>query len=92
MDDEIKISLDRISAIVQMNESVEFSTADVIRGYCGGFFSNTGTPAYYSFNAQFGKILKYNMDRLGIREVATNVRVTDDRGHETSTSTWVRSI
>lgn len=91
MDEWIEVSLDRVKAITQAIESEEFSTGDVIREYGGGFFSNKNTPAYYSFNAQFGKLLKRNMTQLGIREVAANVQIKDDRGHETSASVWARN-
>ena len=91
MDETIEVSLDRVRTVILEIDSPEFSTADVIRGYCGGFFANSGTPAYYSFNAQFGKLLKRNEGQLGIREIVANVRITDDRGQETSSSTWVRN-
>ena len=91
MDEVIEVSLDRIKAIIQTLNAEQFSTGDVIREYTGGFFSNKNTPAYYSFNAQFGKLLKRNMDRLGIREISSNVQVKDDHGHDTSASVWARS-
>lgn len=91
MDELIEVSLERVREVILGLNSSEFSTADVIRGYCGGFFANTGTPAYYSFNAQFGKLLKRNSERLGIREAVANVGIADDRGRQTSSSTWVRT-
>ncbi len=90
-DDAIEVSLDRVREIIRASSSRAFSTADVIREYGGGFFSNRDTTACYSFNAQFGKLLKRNRRQLGIREVAANVRVTDDRGHETSASVWMQN-
>ena len=91
MDETIEVSLDRVRAIIQTISSDEFSTGDVIREYGGGFFSNKNTPAHYSFNAQFGKLLKRNMGPLGIREIAANVPIKDDRGHETRSSVWARN-
>ena len=91
MDEVIEVSLERVREVILDLNSPEFFTADVIRGYCGGFFTNTGTPAYYSFNAQVGKLLKRNEERLGIREIAASVGITDDRGHQTSSSKWVRN-
>jgi hypothetical protein len=91
MDEAIEVSLDRVRAIIQTISANDFSTGDIIREYGGGFFSNQNTPAYYSFNAQFGKLLKRNMSQLGIREVASNVQTKDDRGNATSTSVWARN-
>jgi len=91
VDEQIEVSLERVRAVILELNSSEFFTADIIRGYCGGFFANTGTPAYYSFNAQFGKLLKRNEEVLGISESAANVGITDDRGHPTSSSKWVRN-
>jgi len=90
VDETIEVSLERVRAVILEIESPEFSTAEVIRGYCGGFFANTGTPAYYSFNAQFGKLLKRNFVTLGIKESTAKVPITDDNGHQTSASVWTR--
>jgi len=86
----IEVSLDRLRTIIAAFEVPEFSTDDVIRGYCGGFFSNTGTPAYYSFNAQFGKLLRSNEAALGIEHLLADQPIKDDRQHATSSSTWRR--
>lgn len=91
MDESIEVSLNRVREIIQTIGADEFSTADIIREYGGGFFSNQNTPAYYSFNAQFGKLLKRNMSQMGIREVASNVQAKDDRCNATSTSIWARN-
>ena len=91
MDESIEVSLDRIRAIIAGFESDEFSTSDVLREYGGGFFTNTGTPAHYSFNAQFGKLLKRNETALEIEEVRANVSAQDDNGRSTSTSVWRRA-
>lgn len=63
-------------------------TSDVIRDYCGGFYSNIGIPASRSFNAQFGKLLKANSAFLGTKEVAANTSIKDDLKHPTSASKW----
>jgi hypothetical protein len=90
VDEEIKISLDRIENIISGFGEGEFSTVAVVREYCGGFFSNKETPAYYSFNAQFGKLLKRNEERLGIVQVESGASETDDRVPpvKTTTSIW----
>ncbi|MEO3988162.1 hypothetical protein [Plesiomonas shigelloides] len=86
--DNIEVSLARVSEIIERIGGSEFSTADVLREYSGGFYSNKSTPAYYSFNAQFGKLLSRNASLLKIREVQENTKVSDDNGHKTSSSTW----
>lgn len=91
MDEIIEVSIPRIQEIINDFGSAEFTTADVLRGYSGGFYSNVGTPAYYSFNAQFGKLLQKNSATLEISEVQSNVTIPDDNGHKTSTSIWRRS-
>ncbi|BDA61035.1 hypothetical protein [Shewanella xiamenensis] len=91
MNEKIEVSIPRIQEIINDFGSAEFSTADVLRGYSGGFYSNVGTPAYYSFNAQFGKLLKRNSEALGITEIQSNVTIPDDNDHTTSTSFWRRS-
>lgn len=88
MKENIEVSLERIQQIVESYNEKEFMTAEVIRDYSGGFYSNKDTPAYYSFNAQFGKLLKRNELSLRIVEVQSDVRTKDDNGHPTSTSVW----
>ena len=88
MDERIDISLDRIHNCIQEINKSEFTTAEVIRKYFGRFCSNIGTPAIYSFNAQFGALLKRNATRLGITEIASSESIQDDHGHNTSTSRW----
>ncbi|WP_404419490.1 hypothetical protein [Marinospirillum sp.] len=90
MDEAIPVSLDRIRKMIAQIESEHFSTADVLRRYNGGFCSNHGTPAQFSFNAQFGKLLKRNAEDLGIREVEPDASIEDDHGHPTSSSIWAR--
>lgn len=91
MDEAIPVSLDRIKAIIDGITSETFSTADVLRGYSGGFCSNHGTPAQFSFNAQFGRLLKRNENKLGIRELESDTPTDDDHGHPTRTSVWARN-
>lgn len=91
MDEVIDISLERLTSIILELDPARFSTADVIRGYCGGFFSNAGTPAHYSLNAQFGKLLKRNEGRLGIERIEADVAVKDDQGRPTNSSFWQRT-
>jgi hypothetical protein len=93
VDEEIKVSLERIENIISGFGESEFSTVAVVREYCGGFFTNKETPAHYSFNAQFGKLLKRNVERLGIVQVESEVSETDDRVPpvKTTTSIWRRN-
>ncbi len=91
MYEAIEVSLDRIGAIISRFREGEFSTIDVLREYGGGFYSNAETPAYYSFNAQFGKLLKRNAETLGIEEVRQNADGKDDNGRNTTTSIWRRA-
>jgi len=88
MDEKIDISLGRIRNCIQEIDRSEFTTAEVIKKYFGRFCSNIGTPATYSFNAQFGALLKRNESQLGITEIASNEAIEDDHGHHTSTSRW----
>ena len=88
MDEGIEVSLARIKSIIESFNGNEFSTGDVIREYCGTFCSNIGTPAYYSFNAQFGKLLKRNVETLSITETDKSKTTKDDHGHSTTTSVW----
>lgn len=88
MDERIDISLERVRDCIEKLDSDEFTTADVIRKYFGRFCSNIGTPAIYSFNAQFGALLKRNESQLGVTEIASDEAVKDDHGHNTTTSRW----
>ena len=88
MDEAIEVSLDRIKTIISTLPVEGFFTADVIEKYCGGFYSNIETPAYYSFNAQFGKLLRRNEEYLGITQVAESGPIKDKHGHPTSSSKW----
>ena len=88
MDEHIEVSLNRIESCIEAIGQGEFTTADVIRRYSGRFCANIGTPPAYSFNAQFGKLLKRNETRLRIVEVASNESTEDDHGHPTTTSRW----
>jgi hypothetical protein len=87
--DQIEVNLDRIRSIIATLRP-EFSTGDVIGGYNGVFCSNLNTPAQYSFNAQFGKILKRNNQELGIEEITESHPGKDDRGQPTTMSLWRR--
>ena len=88
MDEHIDVSLTRIENCIQALQQDEFTTAEVIRQYFGRFCSNLETPAVYSINAQFGKLLKRNETRLRITEIASNESIEDDHGHPTRTSRW----
>lgn len=92
MDEQIEVSLDRIKEIISAFDiSSNFSTTDVIEKYSGIFVSNIKTPAFYSFNAQFGKLLKRNEIALEISEIQKEYPITDGIGHKTKTSLWRRN-
>jgi len=88
MDERIEVSLHRIEKTIYSLRGNTFTTADVLRKYSGGFYSNIGIPGVYSFNAQFGKLLKRNESVLKISEVNSGVKINDDNGHPTKTSKW----
>ncbi|MCB9211788.1 MAG: hypothetical protein H6609_20695 [Ignavibacteriales bacterium] len=58
MEEAIPVSLKRIKKIISNFKTNTFTTVDVLRKYSGGFYCNLNTPAIYSFNAQFGRLLK----------------------------------
>lgn len=88
--ERIEVSLDRIRSIIDELHVDRFSTGDIIKAYSGVFCSNLNTPAHYSFNAQFGKLLKRNKSNLRIRQIAESDQAKDDHGHPTSMSWWQR--
>jgi hypothetical protein len=88
MDEQLDISRTRIQDVIAEFNGKPFFTADVIRKYSGGFFSNKGVPAIYSLNAQFGQLLQRNHDFFGIRQMADNIGILDDLGHKTTSSKW----
>lgn len=93
MVEQIEVSLDRIREIISAFDiNSNFSTADVIEKYSGIFVSNIKTPAYYSFNAQFGKLLKRNEITLEIHEIEKEHSIKDGIGHKTKTSQWRRNM
>ena len=92
MEDVIEVDLDRIKKIITGFTKNEFSTIDVIREYSGGFYSNKNTAAHYSFNAQFGKLLKRNRKYLEIAQIKKGVNEEDDNGNMTTTSIWGKKI
>ena len=89
MDECIPISLERIRrCIAELGDCRDFTTAQVIREYIGHFCSDRQTPAVYSFNAQFGRLLARNTERLGIAMIATDERICDDHDLPTTTARW----
>ena len=88
IDVKVKVNLRRIESCIEEFGSDEFTTVDVIRKYSGCFCSNLETPPGYSFNAQFGKLLKENAPRLRITEIKSHRSINDDHDHPTNTSWW----
>ena len=92
MDECILISLERIRrCIAELGDCREFTTAQVIREYIGHFCSDRQTPAAYSFNAQFGRLLARNTEQLGISMIAIDERIRDDHDVATTTARWRRT-
>ena len=91
--DEIPVDLDTVKDIIKELFKAKdiIRTSDIIRKYCGSFYSNKEIPASRSFNAQFGKLLKRNDAYLGIHEVRAGVSEKDDLDNPTTTSEWERS-
>jgi len=77
-------AIDRLRAA----NKTEAYTADIIREYMGGFFSNRGVPAHISWNAQFGRVLSQHAETLGIEERQANCPIEDDQKHPTTSSLW----
>jgi hypothetical protein len=88
MDERIEVSTERIGECICNLNKKEFTTADVLREYPGRFCSDTNTDVNYSFNAQFGKILSRNQDKLKIKKLAADIKIQDDFGNQTTTSKW----
>jgi hypothetical protein len=89
MEEQISVSLKRIKSIIDKKITIKtFTTADILREYSGGFYCNVGTPPIFSFNAQFGKILKRNENKLNIKEIRPKVIICDDNGRKTKSSVW----
>ena len=90
MEDHIRVDLEIIKEIIDRFRKGKkyIFTSDVIKEYCGGFYSNVGIPAHQSFNTQFGKILKKHSKLLGIKEIAANVSLKDDLKRTTTASKW----
>jgi hypothetical protein len=93
MKDFIEVDICKVEDIIEglrkSGRSLIYSS-DVIRAYCGGFFSNLGISPAQSFNAQFARILARNSSVLGISKRRERVSVRDDRqpSHPTTTAEW----
>jgi hypothetical protein len=89
---EITVYLDNVrSAIDRLRKKLpnqEAYTSQIIEEYMGGFLSNIGVPAYCSWNAQFGKILKTYALTLGIKELKKAQPIRDTSGRRTKCSLW----
>ncbi|WP_040433764.1 hypothetical protein [Chlorobium ferrooxidans] len=91
MGNTISVSLEKVSDVIDSFRNqgmVEVLTTVLIDAYMGGFHSNKGISAQLSWNAQFGKILKSEADRLGIREISSGNEVFVN-GQKTHASKWL---
>ena len=80
-------TLEEFKEIIALMPS-EFTTADVIRRFEGGFHSAQGTPASDSPNAQIGKLLGRYKPELDIELKKSGAGIKDDDGHQTTTAVW----
>ena len=64
----IEINDSRLIQIIREFEFNEFTTVDLLEAYQGAYYPNIGTSVSDSFNAQFGKYLSDNHERLGIEK------------------------
>lgn len=88
----IKIDMEAVKKIIEeigANQK-KISTIDVIRKYLGSYRNNSieYIALLYTFNSQFGRLLKNNMSGLNIKEVESGVDAKDDDGKKTTTSIW----
>jgi len=90
MTDHISINAQRLSEVLddmRRSGTLTALTTEIIAKYMGGFHSNKGVPVVDSWNAQFGKYLKSNSQKLGISEMQPKVK-TIVEGNPTSASKW----
>ncbi len=80
-------TLEEFKEIIALMPS-EFTTADVIRRFDGGFHSAQGTPASDSPNAQIGKLLGRYRAELDIELKKSGDGIKDDDGHRTTAAVW----
>lgn len=91
MKDHIVVDLTEVAAAInrlRATNAPEAYTADIIREYMGGFFSNGGVAVHLSWNAQFGRLISRNAEMLGIQELKPDQKVADDLMRETTSSLW----
>jgi hypothetical protein len=93
MKDCIQVNIDEIKNIIDAFRKSRrrfIYSSDVIREYCGGFFSNLRICPAQSFNVQFARILARHSNILGISKHRERVSVRDDRQppHLTTTAEW----
>ena len=92
MQDSIPVYLERVIKILnefRRSGRRTVPTSDILRKYSGGFYANRNIASAYSFNALFGKVLKRHGKDLSIKEVQSNVRITDDLKRQTKASIWL---
>lgn len=89
---DIKIDMEAVKRIIDEigTNNKEFLTIDVIRKYLGSYKNDSAQyiPWFYTFDSQFGRLLKSNMSGLNIKEVESGVDAKDDFVKKTTTSKW----
>ena len=94
MSESISVPLDKVLGALDRLRAKGLSqayTTDVIAEYMGGFHSNLGVPPQYSWNAQFGKVLKANEAGLRIKELSA-ANPVEVAGHQTRASLWALRV
>lgn len=92
MPESIPVYLERVEKILnefRRSNNKTVLTSDIIKKYSGGFYLNINTPAAYSFNALFGKVLRRNEKLLSIEVDVLDVPIDDDLGRKTKTARWL---
>lgn len=84
---ELLTDIKKIVNKLKLKGQTEVLTVDVIREHQGNYY-NANTSPKKSWNAKFGKFLKDNQTRLGLREIKKDVNTFDDNKNPTSCSLW----
>ena len=89
-EDFLRINYLLLVEIIKFRLEDVFTTADIIRLYSGGFYSNKNISVHNSLNAEFGKLLSRNKKVLGIRKLG-KISIKDDLGNPTTTIKWEKT-
>lgn len=85
---DLSINKSKLKNFLGTFDKGTYSTCEIIDKYQGTYYLNKKIPAEYSWNANFGKILKQCMidtNNTIIREVDSHIT---DKEHNTTSSIW----